>query len=125
MELSITIGGPLADAINNLAAALHTVGAIEKAQAMPAKTEKPAKTEPVAPVKTEVPGASDATVPEAAAQTTEVPSIAELRAAADAVVEKHGVKPVKTYLTDLGVAKLADMPEDRRADALATLRGML
>jgi hypothetical protein len=44
VNIEITIGGPLAEAVNNLAAALQTMGAIEKA-AKPKKS--PAKAEPV------------------------------------------------------------------------------
>jgi hypothetical protein len=51
--------------------------------------------------------------------------VADLRSACDAIVEKHGIKKVKDFLADFGIAKLNELPEDKRADALATLRGML
>ena len=124
MELNITIGGPLAEAINNLAAALHTMQAIDKAQAPKTeKADKPAKADkPVKPVeKTE----AEAGKKEEATVTASVPDVGDLRAACDAVVEKYGIKRVKDFLADFGIAKLVDMPDEKRADALATLRGML
>ncbi len=48
MEITIQIGGPLADAINNLAAALQAGGLIDRAQTKATPKAK-AKTEPVAP----------------------------------------------------------------------------
>ncbi|MCX8146762.1 MAG: hypothetical protein N3C59_10580 [Azovibrio sp.] len=125
-NISITLGGPLADALNNLAAAMQAIAAINKAQ-----EQRPAP-EPAAAVKTEKPakpGKAESRPKDEPADTVAVsvtiPGIAELRAAADAVVEKHGVQPVKAMLAELGVAKLADIEEARRAEALALLKGML
>jgi len=66
MEITINVGGPLADAINNLAASLQATGLIDRVQG-PRKTVKP-KTEPVAPV----PAPSE-TVPSSTAEAPPAP----------------------------------------------------
>lgn len=116
MNIEITIGGPLADAINNLAAALQTHGALEKAAQT--KSATAAKPKPADTPKT----AADTPKP-AAADTA--PSMIDLRAACDAVVDKHGIAKIKDFLASMGFSKLAEVPEDARANLLAEIRGML
>jgi hypothetical protein len=127
MNIEITIGGPLADAINNLAAALQTAGLIERSAApkAPKKKAQPEvaqdnagssgsdqtqdRSSPVAEV-----GAPLSTPTEPVATTTQSEATAPIthesaKTLAAVKAKKVGPAVVKGVIADTGFAQIADI----------------
>ena len=123
-EISITIGGPLADALNNLAAALQTAGAIEKAAAPKKKkaqpevaenagntgSDQPSASFPAADAESSLPLPTESAVPAAAQSEASVTHEAAKTLAA-LKAKKVGPSVVKGLIADTGYAQIADIPE--------------
>lgn len=112
MEIQIHIGGPLADAINNLAAAVHATVLMERTAA-PKTKSAPKKTEPVDPT----PALSKLTAVELPTETavsvSEAPAINYEAAKALAALKAKKVGPsvVKGIIADTGYAQIADIAD--------------
>lgn len=121
MNITIEIGGPMAEAINNLAAALSTTNIIEKVRKESSEPKpEPTKEEPKKPA----PRAKKAQVEEPAQQ--EVPTQKELRAMADAVADKKGLSIVKEILVEnFKVGKLADLSDHDRLKVAEIFKALL
>ncbi|ORE90225.1 hypothetical protein ATO13_23356 [Stappia sp. 22II-S9-Z10] len=86
-----------------------------KAEMEAARTAEAAEAEPTDDTSDDGDTADAPTEPEAPA----VPTVDDLKAAGKKLVEAGAPEAVKSTLAALGVAKLSDVPEDKRADVLA------
>lgn len=105
MEIQVTLGGPLADAINNLAATLQASGLPDRVSAPKKLKVKP---ESVAPEPMAVAPSAEATVSVA-------PTLVVTREAAQTLAaikaKKAGASVVKGVIADTGYSQIADIPE--------------
>ena len=105
MEIQVTIGGPLADAINNLAAAVQAGGLIDRVSAPKKAKVKPESATPE----------PNAVAPSAEATASAVPAPVVTREAAQTLAalkaKKAGASVVKGVIADTGYSQIADIPE--------------
>jgi len=132
MNITIEIGGPIVDAINNLAASLHTLGALEKAAA-PAKATRKQKsqdTQSEVVENTDSSGSGQPSVMISAADagapfsppseaTAPIPTHDEVKRLAALKSKKVGSTVIRGLIADTNFAQIADINDPAVLASLA------